>query len=78
MKKPLAYPRNKGDVPLLITVVILSVVGTVFIYSASNYSASSTYGDAFYFVKKQIIGILLGFAVMIFTCFFDYEKLKKF
>lgn len=78
MKKPLAISKNKGDIPLVVTVVLLSVVGTVFIYSASNYSASSTYGDAFYFVKKQVIGILLGLAAMIFTCCFDYEKLKKF
>ena len=43
---------RRGDYLLLIAVVLLATVGTVFIYSASNYSALKTYGDAFYFVKK--------------------------
>lgn len=70
--------RRKGDYSLLFSVILLSVVGTVFIYSASRYSALSTYNDSLYFVKKQIIGILLGIAAMIFTSFYNYNKLKKF
>lgn len=70
--------EGRGDYALLAAVALLAVIGTVFIYSASNYSALATYGDAFYFVKKQVIGILLGIAAMIFTAFFDYEKLSKF
>ena len=52
--------KNKPDYLLLIAVVLLAIIGTVFIYSASNYSAQATYKDSFYFVKKQIIGIILG------------------
>ncbi len=69
--------REKGDLFLLIAVLFLVAIGTVFIYSASSYSAQKTYGDSFYFVKKQAIGIALGGAAMAFTAFFDYEKLKK-
>ena len=47
------------------------------IYSASNYSALATYKDAYYFVKKQAIGIALGSVVMVLTCIFDYNKLKN-
>lgn len=68
----------KGDIYLLIAVVFLSLTGMVFIYSASNYSANKIYGDSFYFVKKQAIGIALGVAAMTFTALFDYKKLKKF
>ncbi len=68
----------KGDYLLLIAVVFLSILGMVFIYSASNYSASATYKDAFYFVKKQAIGVALGIIVMVITANFDYNKLKKF
>ena len=78
MNTALSERKQRGDYLLVIAVLLLTVVGTVFIYSASNYSAKATYGDAFYFVKKQIIGILLGVVVMIFTSFFDYRKLKKF
>ncbi|MBQ3220010.1 MAG: putative lipid II flippase FtsW [Clostridia bacterium] len=79
MKKKLLKPFNRhGDYALLVAVVLLSVIGTVFIYSASNYSAKATYNDAFYFVKKQAIGIALGIIAMILTSVFDYKKLKKF
>ena len=78
MKSAVPAKKSGGDYALLIAVFLLAAIGTVFIYSASNYSAEATYGDAFYFVKKQIIGILIGVAVMIFAAFYDYEKLKKF
>lgn len=75
-------PINKrgthGDYALLIAVVLLAAVGTLFIYSASNYSANKTYSDPLYFVKKQIIGIVLGVVAMIATSILDYNKLKKF
>lgn len=76
--KYVTITRRKGDYSLLFSVILLSVIGTVFIYSASRYSALSTYNDSLYFVKKQIIGILLGIAAMIFTSFYNYNKLKKF
>ncbi|MBO5066970.1 MAG: FtsW/RodA/SpoVE family cell cycle protein [Clostridia bacterium] len=80
MKKSLLnYKKNgHGDYLLLVAVVLLAVIGTVFIYSASNYSANKTYGDSFYFVKKQAIGIALGVVAMVLTAIFNYQKLKKF
>lgn len=75
--KNLLSKKQRGDYLLLGAVVFLSVIGTVFIYSASNYSAYSTYGDSFYFVKKQIIGIVLGICFMVLAGIFDYQKLKK-
>ena len=70
--------RVHGDYALLFGVTLLAVIGTVFIYSASKYSAQATYGDEFYFVKKQSIGIALGVVAMLLTSMFDYRKLKKF
>ena len=67
-----------GDYLLLVSVVLLAVIGMVFIYSASNYSAQKTYGDAFYFVKKQGLGVALGIIAMIVAGVVDYKKLKKF
>ena len=70
--------KNHGDYLLVIAVVLLAIIGCVFIYSASNYSARATYKDSFYFVKKQIIGIVLGVVAMLFTALvFNYKKLKK-
>ena len=78
LKKPNHYIKNLNGIGLYVAVTLLAVVGTIFIYSASNYSASATYGDAFYFVKKQLIGIALGVVAMTLTSIFDYHKLKKF
>lgn len=75
---PIKLGKKKGDYALVIAVTVLAVIGTVFIYSASNYSAKATYGDAFYFVKKQVVGIALGIVAMVFTGIYDYRKLKKF
>ena len=77
MKKIEKNKVNKGDYFLLIAVVLLALIGTIFIYSASNYSAQKTYNDAFYFVKKQAVGILLGIVAMILTANLDFNKLKK-
>ena len=77
-KKGLLSGKKSGDAYLLVAVTFLAIIGAVFIYSASNYSASATYNDPFYFTKKQVIGIALGIIAMIVTANFDYHKLKKF
>ena len=78
MKKLNKANSGKGDNLLLISVALLSIIGTIFIYSASSYTANKTYSDSFYFVKKQVIGIALGIIVMILMANFDYNKLHKF
>lgn len=46
------------------------------VYSASGYVAETQYGDKFYFVKKQLLGLALG-AVAMFLCGrFDCRKLR--
>ena len=62
---------------LLSLVVLLIAIGLVFIYSASSYSAEVRYDDSFYFVKKQLVGLVLGIGVMIFCANFDYHKFVK-
>ena len=66
-----------GDVPLLICVAFMACFGCLMIYSASSYAAEVQYGDSLYFVKKQLIGVVLGLAAMIGTCFLPYKKLIK-
>lgn len=77
MNNKLLNKKSSGDLLLVVAVIFLALFGVLFIYSASNYSAQKSYGDAFYFVKKQAIGVALGIVAMIFTCNFDYRKLKK-
>ncbi len=84
-EKKAAFPHFKsdkkrtkaGDIPLLICVFLMSCFGCLCIYSASSYAAEVQFGDSLYFVKKQIIGIVLGAAAMVGMGFLPYKKLIK-
>ena len=76
--KALKNRKKAGDIPLLICVFLMACFGCLMIYSASSYTAEVQYGDSLYFVKKQIIGVVLGTAAMIGTSFLPYKKLAKF
>lgn len=75
--KRLKIKKKAGDVPLLICVFLMACFGCVMIYSASSYAAEVQFGDSLYFVKKQIIGVVLGTAAMVGLCFLPYKKLIK-
>lgn len=57
--------------------LFLCVFGCVMVYSASSYSALKHYGNQYFFLTKQIIGVIVGIACGIFFYFFDFNKLKK-
>lgn len=59
------------------TTIILSLIGTAFIYSASRYSAFVESADAFFYVKKQAIALAIGLFTMFAVRVFDVEKLKR-
>ena len=65
------------DYVLLFAVLFLVAFGILMVYSASFYSAELTYGDKYFFMKKQLFGAILGLAGMITMCFVDHQKLKK-
>jgi len=70
-------PAGKHDIPLYIVAVTLAVFGVIMVYSASSYAAARNHGDAFFFVHKQIVGVIFGIIVMIILSRLDYRILKK-
>ena len=66
------------DYFLAVAVIALALFGIVMIYSASHYTAKETYGDAFFFVKKQCVGVAGGIALFVIFSLCDYHHLKKF
>lgn len=68
------YP--KGDPIILLLTLVLAGFGVLAIYSASRYVAKTQYGDEWYFVKKQIVGFLLGAIAMFFFGKFNYKILR--
>ena len=71
--------KNKRlpDIALIAVVTVLVSAGMVFIYSASMYSAEKTYGDAFYLVKKQAVGVYgKEFEIPVPYCEYTYHMIK--
>ena len=73
-----AAGRTRGDIPLIVCVSLMACFGCLMIYSASSYVGEVQYGDSLYFVKKQLLGVVIGGAAMAFFCFFPYYRLYKF
>ena len=63
---------------VFLIVFALVAFGCLMVYSASFYTAVVRYGNEYFFLFKQLLGVGLGIFVMIFFTFFDYHLLKKF
>lgn len=68
---------GKADKVLLAVALILSVLGIVFIYSASSYSALKQSGDAFHYVKTQSVALVLGVFAAFALSMADMNAVKK-
>lgn len=73
----LPMPDKRPDVMLLIVTLILVSIGTVMIYSSSSIMAAARYHDGYMFLKKQIVFVALGLALMISLTKIPYHYLKK-
>jgi cell division protein FtsW len=60
---------------LLLTTLALVAFGLVMVYSASSGMAILTYGDAQYFLKRDVVYALVGLAAMIGLARMDYHRL---
>ena len=74
---PLTGKGQSIDIPLAAVSVVLSVLGLVFIFSASSYSANVQLGDAFHYVKTQAVALALGLFAMLGLSFVNVSKIKK-
>ena len=69
--------KHRFSSVLFFLMSLLLLIGLIFVYSASFYSAGITYQDKYFFFKKQIFGIIVGFIFYLFFSFFDYHKFEK-
>lgn len=73
-RKQPTFPRSEGliaregrsplDKRMLLLILLLAAVGSIMIFSASYANALSRYGDAYYFIKRQLLWLFVGIAVM--------------
>lgn len=71
------HKSGKGDILIPIITAVLCFLGLIFVYSASNYTALSDYGDTYYFVKKQLLGYFLGGVAFLVASKINREFLQK-
>ena len=68
---------KKQQIAIIFIVLFLVGFGCLMVYSASSYSAEYRYGNQFFFLFKQLFGVVLGIPAMLFFACFDYHLLKK-
>lgn len=68
---------GKIDYPLLAIALTLSLLGLLFIYSASSYGANLQFGDSYHYVKTQAVALVIGVFAMTLITFSDASKLQK-
>jgi len=78
-KQKLKFSLEIGglDVPFLMLVIMLSLVGLVMLFSASYSAAYYKYGDSLYFIWRQALYTIGGFAVMILVANIPYQIYHK-
>jgi len=70
--------RRAPDFWLYVPVIILAGIGVVMVYSASSIVAADRYGDAAYFLKRQLIWVGLGGTAMLLTQRIHYAAFRRF
>ncbi len=70
--------RIKFDSILLMIVLLLAVIGTAAVYSASYFKAREDHGNSHYFLGKQLIRLALGIILLLILMRIDYHVLQKF
>lgn len=70
--------QRKNSIIILICTLILAIFGCVMVYSASKYAATTQYGNEFFYLKKQIMGVAIGLVGLIICSFLNHKIYKKF
>ena len=74
---PRSYIATTPDTWLFAAVAALVAFGLIMVYSASSATAFAEHGDAAYYMKRQLVWLVVGciFAVAAFQM--DYQKLRR-
>lgn len=76
MRTNLIPQKKTYDLKLLATVLILVIFGLLMIYDASVVQAFRDFNDSYYYIRAQLIWVVIGFLSLFFFSRFDYKKFK--
>ena len=65
---------KKCDILLFISIILISLIGVVMIYSSSSIWAEYKFNDSFKYLKAQTIFLLLGYVILFVVLNIDYKK----
>ncbi len=69
--------RFATDRWLFVSTVVLCLVGAVMVFSASAVTAREQFNNAYYFLIRQTLFLVVGLAAMFVLMNVDYRKLRK-
>ncbi len=76
-KMKLFFAEHGFDMPFLVLLIAVLIVGLICLFSASYVYAYYWYDNSYYFIGKQIFYALLGLGAMLLVSFVDYHILHK-
>ena len=72
--------RGKVDFSILLVISVLCAFRLVMIFSASYYYAqhySGANNDSFYYLKRQLVYLLIGYPIMLLVSLIDYRIIER-
>ena len=78
MGKKTVKKQHTGDLSVVLLVMILTIFGTIMIFSASYYYAISNFGDPYHYLTRQLIWLAAGFVAMWICSKIDYHFWVRF
>ncbi len=71
------FIKHKPDKIILYFAIIMALFGAIMIFDASVYQATTLFNDQFYFLKQQLVWLVVGSIPAIIIYFWDYKKFLK-
>ncbi|MBI4733955.1 MAG: rod shape-determining protein RodA [Rubrobacteridae bacterium] len=65
------------DFTMLTVVILLCIYSVLAVYSATSTSAANN-GNPYFFIKKELVAMLIGIVCMALTAFIDYNRWKRY
>ncbi len=76
--RPIIVGSGRADTPFLFIVLTIAAFGSIMVFSAGRPYAEARYDDANYFIKKQIVWLLIGLSVMLISSRVNVEIYRRF
>lgn len=73
----ITVPQLKCDKRILLIVVLLMVIGTSLVGSASSYFSASRFDDPYFLLKRHLVRMVIAALFLLFACHIDYRIFRK-